>query len=75
MQTKDNVNLTVKFRPALDEMSEIGLGDTVDVMLKGGRTVEARLTKTTFNSLAERWESIEIGEEKLKLSNYIAKRR
>lgn len=75
LQTKDNVNLTVKFRPALDEMSEIGLGDTVDVMLKGGRTVEARVTKTSFDSLAERWTSIELGKEKMKLSNYIAKTR
>ena len=53
----------------------VGLGDTVDVMLKGGRTVEAKITKTVFDSLSERWTSIELGKEKLMLSKYIAKTR
>ena len=56
-------------------MSAVGLGDTVDVMLKGGRTVEAKITKTVFDSLSERWTSIELGKEKLMLSKYIAKTR
>ena len=75
MQTAPNVNLTVNYCPALDEMSAVGLGDTVDVMLKGGRTVEAKITKTVFDSLSERWTSIELGKEKLMLSKYIAKTR
>ncbi len=75
LQTVENANLKVNYRPALDEMTAVGLGDTVDVMLKGGRTVEARITKTEYDSLAERWKSIELGEERIKLSNYIAKRR
>ena len=75
VQTAPNVNLTVNYRPALDEMSAVGLGDTVDVMLKGGRTVEAKITKTVFDSLSERWTSIELGKEKLMLSKYIAKTR
>lgn len=62
IQYKQNVNLQLTYRPALDEMQEIGLGDTVDVMLKGGRTVEAKITATTFDSLAERWTAIELGE-------------
>ena len=72
---RENANLTVNFRPALDEMAAIGLGDTVDVMLKGGRTVEAKIMKTVYNVLSERWESIELGQELLKLSDYIAKTR
>lgn len=75
LQTAENVNLQLTYRPALNEMREIGIGDTVDVMLKGGRTVEAKITATTFDCLAERWTAIELGEEKLKLSDYIAKRR
>ena len=75
VQYMQNTNLTVNFRPALDEMSAIGLGDTVDVMLKGGRTVEAKIMKTVYNVLSERWESIELGQELLKLSDYIAKTR
>ena len=75
VQTAPSTNLTVNFRPALDEMAAIGLGDTVDVMLKGGRTVEAEITKTDYDSLAERWVSIELGKEVLKLSDLIAKVR
>ena len=75
LSIKENVNLTIKYMPALDEMAEVGLGDTVDVILKGGRTVEAKITKTTYDVLAERWESVVLGKEKLQLSDYIAKPR
>lgn len=75
MQTAESPNLTVNYRPILDEMSAVGLGDTVDVELKSGRTVEARITQTSFDSLAERWTSITIGNEKLKISDLIAKVR
>ena len=74
IQYKPNVNLQLTYRPALDEMQEIGLGDTVDVMLKGGQTVEAKITATTFDCLAERWTAIELGEEKLTLTDYLLKR-
>lgn len=73
LQTNENANLTVNFCPALDEMTAIGMGDTVDVELKGGRTVEAKIIATAFDCLAERWESIELGHEKLKLSDYIVR--
>lgn len=73
LQISDSANLKVNFQPALDEMSAVGMGDTVDVELKGGRTVEAKIISTSFNSLSERWESIELGHEKLKLADYIAK--
>jgi phage-related protein len=75
LQTTENANLKVNFLPALDEMTALGLGDTVDVMLKGGRTVEAKITATEFDCLAERWTSIELGEERMKLADYIAKKR
>jgi phage minor structural protein len=74
LQTKEDVNLTVNYRPVLDEMSAVGLGDTVDVALKSGRTVEAKLTATSFDSLAERWTSVTLGKEKLTLADYIIKR-
>lgn len=73
LQISETANLKVNYQPALDEMTAIGMGDTVDVELKGGRTVEAKIIATTFNSLSERWESIELGHEKLKLSDYIVK--
>ena len=75
VQTAESPNLTVNYRPILDEMSAVGLGDTVDVELKSGRTVEARITKTSYDSLAERWTSITLGDEILKVSDLIAKVR
>ena len=75
LQTVESVNLKVKFRPALDEMAAIGLGDTVNVALHGGHTVAGRIVKTEYDSLAERWNSLEIGEERLKLSEIIAKKK
>ena len=75
VQTAESPNLTVNYRPILDEMSAVGLGDTVDVELKSGRIVEARITKTSYDSLAERWTSITLGNEILKVSDLIAKVR
>lgn len=75
IQYTENVNLKITYRPLLDEMQEVGLCDIIDVGLKGGRTVEAQITKTEFDCLAERWSSVELGEEKLKISNYILKKR
>ena len=75
VQTAESPNLTVNYRPILDEMSAVGLGDTVDVELKSGRIVEGRITKTSYDSLAERWTSITLGNEKLKISDLIAKVR
>lgn len=75
IQTREAVNLKVTFRQPLDEMKEIELGDTIDVFLKDGRTIEARVTKTEFDSLAERWTNLEIGKQQVLLSNYIAKTR
>jgi phage-related protein len=74
IQYQENVNLQLNYRPAVDEMKEIGLGDTINVVLKGGRTVEAKITKTVYDSLAERWESVTLGEEKLSLATIIAKK-
>ena len=75
VQTAESPNLTVNYRPILDEMSAVGLGDTVDVELKSGRIVEARITKTSYDSLAERWTSVTLGNEILKVSDLIAKVR
>lgn len=73
LETKESVNLKVNYRPALDEMKAVGLGDTIDVLLKSGRTVEAKITATAFDSLAERWTSITLGKEKLTLADYIVR--
>ncbi len=73
VQAAESSNLKVTFRQPLDEMKEIALGDTVNIILKSGHTVEARITKTDFDVLAERWNTLEIGQQRILLSEYIAK--
>ena len=75
IQIAESANLKVAFRQPLDEMKAVGLGDTVDIFLKSGHTVEARIIKTEFDALAERWNSLEIGQERLKLADIIVKKR
>lgn len=75
VQTSERANLKLTYKPALEDMKEIGMGDTVNVVLKGGRLVEAKVTGTQFDCLSERWTSMEFGKERLKLADYIAKRR
>ena len=72
---QENVNLRVDYRPLLDEMTAVGLCDTVNVMLKGGRVVNAKITKTTYDFLHERWVSIELGKARLNLADIIKRRR
>lgn len=71
----ENVNLTVNYQPALEDMKQVGMGDTVTVMLKNDYVVSAKITSTSFDSLSERWKSIELGEKKLKLADIITRRR
>ena len=71
----ESVNLKVDYRPRLDEMAAVGLCDTVDVLLRNGRIVTAKITKTVYNTLLERWESIELGNAKLNLSKLLATKR
>lgn len=74
IQRAESVNIKVDYKPKLEEMNNIGLADTVDVYLKGGRIIEAKIIKTVYDTLAERWQSIELGQAVDKLSKYIARR-
>ncbi|MEE0873959.1 MAG: phage tail spike protein [Ruminococcus sp.] len=72
---QESVNLRVDFRPRLDEMSAVGLCDTINVRLKGGRMVQAKITKTVYDSLHERWEAIELGKARMNLADIVKRKR
>ena len=72
---QESVNLRVDFRPRLDEMSAVGLCDTINVRLKGGRVVQAKITKTVFDVLHERWEAIELGKARMNLADIVKRKR
>lgn len=68
-------NIKVNMRSTLDEMSEIGLCDTVTVVINDkGDTATAQIVKVIYDSLRERWYSLELGTLKTKLSDYILRR-
>lgn len=65
------VNITVDMHAELEEMSILKLGDTIKVKLNTEETVTAEIISTEFNALLERWNSIEVGDAKSKLSDLI----
>ncbi len=65
------INITTDFRAELDEMQEIGLADTIDVIIDDkNTTATAKVSKVEFDCLLERWDNLELGTIKTKLSNY-----
>jgi phage-related protein len=68
-------NIKVNVRAELDDMAELGMDDTVTVMINDkGDTTTAKIVKTEFDSLRERWNLLELGTLKTKLSDYILRR-
>lgn len=65
------VNITVDFRAELDEMLEIGLADTIDVIIDShNNKATAKVSKVEYDCLLERWNKLELGTIKTKLSDY-----
>lgn len=65
------VNITVDFRAELDEMKEIGLADTIDVIIDSqNNKATAKVSKVEYDCLLERWNKLELGTIKTKLSDY-----
>ena len=69
------VNMVVDFRATLDEMKEIGLADTLtDVIIDSeGTKASAKVSKVEYDCLLERWNKLELGTIKTKLSDYFKK--
>lgn len=69
------VNIVIDFRPQLDEMREVGLCDTVNVILNDkGDIASAKVIKCEYDCILERWKSLELGTLKTRLSDLIIRR-
>lgn len=74
---KLDVNISVTLRAELDEMVQIGLCDTVNVILDnfGTTNVNAKITEAVYDSLLERWDKLVIGEARVTVADMILKNR
>ena len=70
-----DVNIKIDYRPELDRLNNVGLCDTVNVVLGTGSVVKAQVTKVKYDSLAERYKMIEIGDPKPMLPAFFTKKR
>lgn len=71
-----DLNIDVTLRAELDEMNQIGLCDTVKVILDlFGTTATAKVTSVTYDALLERWNKIEIGSPKITMADLILNKR
>ncbi|MBQ3691872.1 MAG: phage tail protein [Clostridia bacterium] len=69
---KLSVNISVTLRAELDEMAEIGLCDTVHIILDNfGTEANAKITEVVYDSLLERWDKIQIGTPKITLADLV----
>lgn len=73
---KLQVSIEITLRAELDDMAQIGLCDTVKVVLDNfGTTANAKITQVTYNSLLERWEKLVIGESAVTVADLILNKR
>ena len=70
-----DVNIKIDYRPELDRLNNVALCDTVNVVLGTGSVVKAQVTKVKYDSLAERYKMIEIGDPKPMLPAFFSKKR
>ena len=70
-----DINIKIDYRPELDKLSGVGLCDTVTVALSKTNAVRAQITKVKYDSLAERYNFIEVGNYKPSISTFVNKRR
>lgn len=71
-----DINIDVTLRAELDEMNQIGLCDTVKVILDPfGTTATAKVTSVTYDALLERWNKIVIGQPKITVADLILNKR
>lgn len=66
------LNIKVDYPPTLAEMLNLHLCDTVYIDTEND-SLKAKIVKTDYDFVLERWNSIELGTPKTKLSDYIVK--
>lgn len=73
---KTSVSIKVDTRAELEGMQNLGLCDTVNVILDNyGITTTAKIVSVTYNSLLERWESMTVGTAPLTLADIILNKK
>lgn len=73
---KPNISISVNLRAELDEMSNIGLCDTVEVILDNfGTKATAKITKVVYDALLERWDTLEIGTPTITVADLILNKK
>lgn len=66
------VGIKVDVPAALDEMKQLGLYDTVNVILDNfGTTATAQITDVTYDALNERWKSLTVGSPTVTVADLI----
>lgn len=66
------LNIKVDYPPTLAEMLNLHLCDTVYIDTEND-SLKAKIVKTDYDFVLERWNSLELGTPKTKLSDYIVK--
>ena len=75
-RTVEEVNVTITYNSELDKMQHLKLCDTVKVLFGENKpNLTAKICKVVYDSLAERYTLIEVGEQKTSLLNFIANKR
>jgi len=70
------VSIDVTIKSELEQMSNLGLCDTVTVILDNiGTKATAKITEVTYDSLNERWEKLVVGESKVTVADLILNKR
>lgn len=70
------ISITVDLRTELDEMSQLGLCDTVTVVLDNyNTTATAKITEAEYDVLLERWSKIVIGTPTVTFADLILNKR
>lgn len=70
-----DLNIKIDYRPELDRLNNVALCDTVNVVLGTASVVRAQVTKVKYDSLAERYTMLEVGDPKPMLPAFFTKKR
>ncbi len=75
-QTVEEVNIAITYNSELDKMQHLKLCDTVKVCFGENKpSLTAKICKVVYDSLAERYTLLEVGEQKISLLNFITNKR
>lgn len=75
-RTVEECNITITYDSELDKMQHLKLGDTVKICYGPDKTtLTEKISKVVYDSLAERYILIEVGEQKPSLIDFVIKKR